>query len=185
MSGHSKWSTIKHKKGIADIKKGKLFSQLSKDIRIAVKEGKSGDPRFNNALRLAVEKARAANMPKENIERAIDRGLGKGKGGAIHEVVYEAYGPHGVGLVIVAMTDNNQRTAGEVRNILSRAGGSLGGPGSAMYLFHRLGEEYTVAIPMEIADVQQQEQIQELIDSLREDEDVEDVFCAGVWEGKE
>lgn len=185
MSGHSKWSTIKHKKGVADIKKGKLFSQLSKNIRIAVKEGKSGDPKFNVTLRLALEKARAANMPKENIERAIDRGLGKGKAGAIHEVVYEAYGPQGVAFVVVAMTDNNQRTAGEIRAIFSKAGGSLGGPGSVMFLFQRQGEEYQVMIPMEILDPELQEKTQALLDILRENEDVEDVFTSGVWAEKE
>ncbi len=185
MSGHSKWSTIKHKKGIADVKKGKLFSSLAKNIRIAVKESKSGDPKFNAALRLALDKARAANMPKENIERAIDRGLGKGKGGEIHEVVYEGFGPQGVGIIALAMTDNNQRTAGEVRAIFSKAGGSLGGPGSAMYLFHRQGDEFSIAIPMEIQDPELQEKTQQLMDTLRENEDVEDVFCAGVWEGKE
>ncbi len=185
MSGHSKWSTIKHKKGVTDAKRGKLFSQLSKNIRIAVKEGKSGDPKFNAGLRLWLDKARAANMPKENIQRAIDRGLGKGKGGNIQEIVYEGFGPHGVGLLIVSQTDNPQRTAGEVRTILSKAGGNLAGPGSAMYLFTRNGEEYQVTMPMEIADENQQTELEELLDTLRENEDVEDVFCAGVWEGKE
>jgi YebC/PmpR family DNA-binding regulatory protein len=185
MSGHSKWSTIKHKKGVADIKKGKVFSQLAKQIRIAVKEGKSGDPKFNPTLRLALEKARAANMPNANIQRAIDRGLGKGKGGAIQEVVYEGFGPHGVGFIVVAMTDNLQRTSGEVRAAFSKAGGSLGGPGTAMYLFQRQGDEYHVTIPMEITDPEIQETTQDLMDTFRENEDVEDVYCAGVWEGKE
>src|SRR5260221_2417488 len=135
MSGHSKWNNIKNKKGAADIQKGKLFSQLSKQIRVTVREGKSGDPRFNPSLRLVLDKARAANMPKENIERAIDRGLGKGKGGDIREVVYEGYAPGGAGLLVVAHTDNNQRTAGEIRFLFSKAGGSLAGPGAAMYLF--------------------------------------------------
>lgn len=181
MSGHSKWNNIKNRKGAADIKKGKVFSQLSKNIRVAVREGKSGDPKANIGLRLALEKAREANMPNENIQRAIDRGLGKGKGGEIHEVVYEGFGPHGVGMLIIVHTDNNQRTAGEIRNILSKAGGSLGGPGSAMYLFERMGDEYSVTIPMQIEDEHQQHAIQTLIDTLRESEDVEDVFCAGVW----
>ena len=185
MSGHSKWSTIKHKKGVADIKRGKLFSQLSKNIRIAVKEGKSGDAQFNPRLRLEVEKARAANMPKDNIDRAIARGLGKGKGGAIQEVVYEGFGPQGVGLIIVAHTDNMQRTAGEVRSTLSKAGGSLGGPGSVMYMFQRQGDEYHVTIPLPVEDPELQERMQDLIDTLRENEDIEDVFCAGVWQNKE
>ncbi len=185
MSGHSKWNNIKNKKGAADIKRGKLFSQLAKNIRIAVKEGKSGDPRANATLPIALEKARTANMPKENIDRAIDRGLGKGKGGAIQEIVYEGYGPHGVGVIVVAHSDNPQRTAGEVRAIFSKAGGSLGGPGSAMYLFQRSGEEYQVTIPMQIESAEQQEDLQDLIDTLRDNADVEDVFCAGIWETKE
>jgi YebC/PmpR family DNA-binding regulatory protein len=182
MSGHSKWNNIKNKKGAADIKRAKVFSQISKQIRVAVKEGKSGDPAANPSLRIAVEKARAANMPKENIERAIDRGLGKGKGGVINEIVYEGYGPGGVGFLVVAMTDNPQRTAGEIRNIFSKAGGSLGGPGSVMFMFTRDGEEYHVTIPMPIDDPTQQEQLQEFMDSLRDNPDVEDVFTAGVWE---
>lgn len=185
MSGHSKWNNIKNKKGAADIKKGKVFSEIGKQIRIAVKEGKSGDPKFNPSLRLALDKARAANMPKENIQRAIDRGLGKGKTGDIQEVVYEGYGPGGVGILVVAHTDNHQRTAGEIRFIFSRANSSLGAPGSAMYLFTHEGEDYNVAIPMPIDDPQTQTQLQNLIDALRENEDVEDVYCAGVWEGKE
>jgi YebC/PmpR family DNA-binding regulatory protein len=185
MAGHSKWNNIKNRKGAADIKRGKLFSQISKEIRVAVKEGKSGDPNANPRLRLQVDKARAANMPKENIQRAIDRGLGKGKGGAIQEIVYEGFGPNGVGLLIIGMTDNTQRTSSELRTIMYKAGGSLGGPGSAMYLFTRQGDEYTPAIPMDITDPDIQEKLQNLIDMLRENDDVEDVFCAGVWEGKE
>jgi YebC/PmpR family DNA-binding regulatory protein len=185
MAGHSKWNNIKNKKGAADAKRGKVFSQISKEIRVAVREGKSGDPSANPRLRVQIEKARAANMPKENIQRAIDRGLGKGKGGMIQEVVYEGFGPQGAGMIIVAQTDNTQRTAGEVRSTLSKAGGSLGGPGTAMYLFQRQGDEYQVTIPMAIENPELQEKLQNLIDTLREIEDIEDVFCAGEWEGKE
>jgi YebC/PmpR family DNA-binding regulatory protein len=185
MAGHSKWHNIQAHKGVVDAKRGKVFSELSKLIRVAVREHKSGDPQFNATLRTLLEKARAANMPKENIQRAIDRGLGKGKSGAIQEIVYEGYGPGGVGFVIVAQTDNTQRTAGEVRFALSRAGGSLGGPGSVMFLFEHRGDEYIPTIPMEITDPEQQATLQNLIDTLRADQDVEDVFCAGVWEGKE
>ncbi len=183
MSGHSKWSTIKHKKGALDAKRGKLFSQLSKNIKIAVKEGKSGDANQNPGLRLAVEKARSANMPNENIQRAIDRGLGKSASGAvIQEIVYEGFGPNGVGMVIIAMTDNTQRTSSNVKNILSKAGGSIGGPGSVMYMFQRdENGEYQCTMPMNIDDEKLQSKLEELMDSLREDDDVEDVFCAGEW----
>lgn len=186
MSGHSKWSNIKNKKGAADAKRGKVFSQLSKLIRIAVRDGKSGDPKFNPSLRLMIEKARAANMPQENIQRAIDRGLGKGKGGQIKEIVYEGYASGGVGLIIVAMSDNNQRTAGEVRAILSKAGGVLAGPGAVMYAFsHQEGGDYTPTMPMTLEDETQIESLTDLMDQLRDNEDVEDVYTAAVWQGKD
>lgn len=185
MSGHSKWNNIKNKKGAADAARGKTFSQISKLIRIAVKEGKSGDAKFNPLLRVPLEKARAANMPKDNIQRAIDRGLGKGKGGMIQEIVYEGYGPSGAAFLVVALTDNTQRTAGEIRAIFSRAEGSLGGPNSAMFMFTKEGSEYTAAIPLEISDEGLQSQLQDLIDTLRQNEDVEDVYTNAIWEEKE
>jgi YebC/PmpR family DNA-binding regulatory protein len=185
MAGHSKWNNIKQRKGAEDAKRGKVFSQISKLIRVAVKEGKSRDPKFNPTLRMILEKAKAANMPKDNIQRAIDRGLGKGSGGVIQEIVYEGFGPHGVGLVIVAQTDNVQRTAGEVRATLSKAGGSLGGPGSVMYMFQRQDDEYIPTITVDITDEEHQQNMQTLLDTLRANQDVEDVYCAGVWEGKE
>lgn len=136
MSGHSKWSTIKHKKAAQDAKKGKAFAIISKQIRIAVKEGKSGDPAQNPALRLALDKARQANMPKENVNRAIEKGLGRTAGGAtIEEIVYEAYGPGGIGIRVDVVTDNRNRSGAEVKTLIERAGGSMGGPGSTAYLF--------------------------------------------------
>ena len=183
MSGHSKWSTIKHKKGAEDERKGKLFSQLSKNIRLAVKTGGSGDTQHNSVLRLAVEKARASNMSKENIARAIDRGMGKGKEGQIREVVYEGFGPQGVGILVIGQTDNSQRTGSEIRNIFSKHHGSLGAPGSVKYMFKRLAdsEEFEVQIPVKITDPNIQEQIQSLLDNLVENDDVEDVYCSAVW----
>lgn len=183
MSGHSKWSTIKHKKGITDAKRGKLFSQLAKNIRIATKEGNSGDSKTNASLRLALDKAREANMPKENIQRAIDRGLGKGKGGQIQEILYEGFGPSGIGLMIVGLTDNKQRTSSEIRSILSKAGGSLGSPGSVSYMFKReQNSEFIATMPMSIEDESLQTKLEELMDNLRENEDVEDVYCAATLE---
>lgn len=183
MSGHSKWSTIKHKKGIIDAKKGKVFSQISKAIRIAVKEGKSGDPDQNPTLRLAVEKARAANMPNQNVQRAIDRGLGKSASGrVIQEIAYEGFGPQGVAFVIVAMTENTQRTSANLRNILSKAGGSLGGPGSVMYMFERAENgDYISTMAMPVEDETLQQKVEDLMDLLREDEDVEDVYTSAAF----
>lgn len=135
MSGHSKWSTIKHKKGAADARRGKLFTQLARAITMSAREG-GGDAEVNFNLRLAIEKARQANMPKDNIDRAIKRGTGEDKDGAVLEkLVYEGYAPHGVALIIETVTDNRNRTVAELRHVLSRSGGSLGETGSVMWQF--------------------------------------------------
>lgn len=179
MSGHSKWATIKHKKGAQDAKRGKLFSQLAKNIRVAVKEGGSGDPNQNPGLRLAVDKARAANMPSDNIKRAIDRGLGTGKGGQLEEVMYEGYGPNGVGFIVTVITDNKMRTASEIRSLFSRSGGSLGGPGSAAFLFERDDDgNYVVKIPVTLSE-SDFVVIEKFEESLQEHDDVEEVYHNG------
>jgi len=139
MSGHSKWSTIKHKKAAMDAKRGNIFTKLAAGIAVAVKKGGSGDPEINFSLRLAIERARAANMPNVNIERAIDRGLGKGDGGELSEFVLEGYGPGGVAIVIEIVTDNRNRIVAQVNTMLDKAGGSLVEPGSVLYLFSRVG----------------------------------------------
>ena len=139
MSGHSKWSTIKHKKGAADAKRGKLFSKLSKAIMAAAKDG-GPDPATNLALQNAIEKARSYSMPKDNIERAIAKGSGEGTDGATFEtVVYEGYGPEGVAVLVEALTDNRNRTASEVRHLFSKHGGNLGATGAVAWQFERLG----------------------------------------------
>lgn len=139
MSGHSKWSKVKHQKETTDAKKGAAFTKAAAAIIVAVREGGGiTDPEKNFRLRLAVEKAREVNMPKENIERAIERGAGL-EGRTIESVSYEAYGPGGVALIIDAATDNRQRTVAEVKNILDRGGGTLAGPGAVAYLFRKLG----------------------------------------------
>jgi len=140
MSGHSKWSTIKHQKATADQKRGKVFSKVAKLITVAVKEGGAADPAVNARLRLAIEQAKAVNMPKENIKRAIEKGLGKGGGGAaLERVSYEGFGPEKVALVIECITDNKNRTGAEIKSFLERQGGGLGTPGSARYLFEKKG----------------------------------------------
>lgn len=179
MSGHSKWNNIKNKKGAADAKRGKIFAQLSKHIRIAVKTGGGGDVNSNPSLRLAVEKARSANMPNENIQRAIDRGLGIGKGGQIEEILYEGYGPAGVGFLVIAQTDNKMRTGSEIRSAFDKNGGSLGGPGSAMYLFQRNGDEYSVQIPLPLGSEQDKTAVERLEEALQEIDDVEEIFHNG------
>ena len=139
MAGHSKWAGIKHKKAIVDSRRGKLFTKLARAITVAAKEG-GGDPNTNASLGLAVQKAKDASMPKDNIERAIQTGVGGGAEGENWEaVLYEGYGPGGVALLIEALTDNRNRTGSEVRHLLSKGGGNLGEPGSVAYLFDKKG----------------------------------------------
>ncbi|MDP9369575.1 MAG: YebC/PmpR family DNA-binding transcriptional regulator [Chloroflexota bacterium] len=138
MSGHSKWSTIKRKKGAADAKRGQLFTKLAREITVAARAGLP-DPEANFRLRLAVQKARAENMPKENIDRAIERGSGESGGEQFDEIFYEGYGPGGTALMILAMTDNRNRTVGEVRAALTRSGGTLGESGSVGWMFDHVG----------------------------------------------
>jgi YebC/PmpR family DNA-binding regulatory protein len=139
VSGHSKWSSIKHKKGAADAKRGKLFSKLSRAIIVAAKEG-GADPAGNLALQNAIEKARSYSMPKDNIERAVAKGAGEGTDGASFEtVVYEGYGPEGVAVLVEALTDNRNRTASEVRHLFTRHGGNLGATGAVVWQFERRG----------------------------------------------
>ncbi|KKQ77992.1 hypothetical protein A3B42_00255 [Candidatus Daviesbacteria bacterium RIFCSPLOWO2_01_FULL_38_10] len=139
MSGHSKWSTIKRQKGTADIKRGQAFTKLANVITIVVKAGGSGDPGTNPRLRTVLEEAKALNMPKDNIQRAIDRGMGIGKE-ALEEVVYEGFGPGTVAFYLEGITDNKLRTLQEVKNLFERSGGSLGGSGSTAYMFEKKGE---------------------------------------------
>lgn len=187
MAGHSKWNNIKNKKGAADAKRGKVFGELSKLIRIAVREGKSGDPKFNPNLRTILEKARAANMPKENIQKAIERGLGiSATGAAIQEITYEGFGPGGIPVVVVAHTDNTNRTSSEIRFAFSRGGGSLGSPGSALYLFTRTPDGgYSATLQMELPDEQAKERLQSLVTALDSLDDVEDVYFAAQLDGAE
>ena len=139
MSGHSKWATIRRKKGAADAKRGQLFSKLARAIIVAAREGGS-DPDGNVALQNAIEKARAASMPKENIERAIARGAGAGADASAYETVtYEGYGPGGVALFVEALTDNRNRTAADVRHTFAKNGGNLGESGAVAWLFERKG----------------------------------------------
>jgi YebC/PmpR family DNA-binding regulatory protein len=139
VSGHSKWSSIKHKKGAADAKRGKLFSKLSRAIIVAAKEG-GADPAGNLALQNAIEKARSYSMPKDNIERAIARGSGADSDAAEFEtVIYEGYGPNGVAVIVEALTDNRNRTASDVRHVFSKNDGNLGGSGAVAWLFERRG----------------------------------------------
>jgi YebC/PmpR family DNA-binding regulatory protein len=137
MSGHSKWSTIKRKKGAEDARRGKIFTRLAREITIAAKNG--GDPSSNSSLRLAMDKARASNMPKDNIERAIKRGTGELEGGEVEEIIYEGYGPHGVAVLVKCLTDNRNRTIADVRRVFNRSGGNMAEAGAVAWMFDTKG----------------------------------------------
>jgi YebC/PmpR family DNA-binding regulatory protein len=149
VSGHSKWSSIKHKKGAADAKRGKLFSKLSRAILVAAKEG-GGDPTSNLALQNAIEKAKSYSMPKDNIDRAIAKGSGAdADADAFETIVYEGYGPEGVAVIVEALTDNKNRTAADVRHLFAKHGGNLGSAGAVSWQFDRRG---VVVVPSEGVD---------------------------------
>lgn len=172
MSGHSKWSKIKNQKAATDAKKGKAFSLLARSITQAVREGKSGNPDDNPRLRTILEKAREINLPKENVQRAIDRGLGKGSSGVMTEVVIEGYGPSGVGIMVLAITDNPNRAKSEIRSIFETHEGSTGEPGSVAYVFSDSSGSPSYTIPVSAEDASK---IRSLLDALDEQEDVQDV----------
>ncbi|HEY5610649.1 MAG TPA: YebC/PmpR family DNA-binding transcriptional regulator [Thermoanaerobaculia bacterium] len=138
MSGHSKWNTIKHKKGAADAKRGKVFTRLIKELTVAARMG-GGDPAGNPRLRASILEAKANNMPKDNIERAIKKGSGELGGAQIEEITYEGYAPGGVALMVEVMTDNSNRTTPEIRHIFEKNGGNLGTPGSVRFMFEKKG----------------------------------------------
>jgi len=174
MSGHSKWHSIKHKKAASDAKKGKIFTKLARAITVAAKS--NPDPDTNFQLRLAIDQAKAANMPKENIERAIARATGEGKD-TLEEVIYEAYGPGGVALIIEVLTDNKNRTVSNLKHILSSHGGSMAGSGSVQYLFDRKG----VVRIKSLGDNPEEMELK-LIDAgaedIYEEEDLRVIICA-------
>src|SRR6266704_6415611 len=151
MAGHSKWAKVKHFKGAIDAKRGKIFSKLSKEITIAAKIG-GGDPNMNPRLRMALLKCRAANMPNENIERAIKKGTGGGESANFEDLTYEIYGPQGVALLVEVSTDNRNRSASEIRSIVTKNGGTIATQGSVSRLFQRKGQ---IIVPREAADEDQ------------------------------
>lgn len=174
MSGHNKWSKIKHKKAATDAQKGKVFSKHSTIITMEVKKS-GGDPNAANVLS-AIERAKRDSMPKENIERAIAKGSGAGAT-AMEEVVFEGYGPGGVALLIEAVTDNNNRTAPEIRHIFSKTGLELGTPGSAAWAFTKTATGYIPNIPMELDD-ETGEKLADFIEKLEEQDDVTNIYSA-------
>lgn len=151
MAGHSKWAKVKHFKGALDAKRGKIFAKLSKEITVAARLG-GGDANMNPRLRMVLLKCRAANMPNDNIERAIKKGTGGGEGVNFEDLTYEVYGPHGVALLVELSTDNRNRTAAEIRSLLSKNGGTIATSGAVSRLFHRKGQ---IVVPREGANEDQ------------------------------
>lgn len=180
MSGHSKWSKVKHQKAVTDVVKAKSFTQASRAITIAVKEGGGSNPDHNYRLRLAIEQARSANMPKDNIERAIAKGLGQGAD-TLEQITYEGFGPHGVALLIDTATDNRNRTVSFIKSILDRAGGSLATPHAVSYMFTDTdtGKQPKPEFSMPVAE-DQKSGITALIDQLEALDDVQHVYTNAV-----
>jgi YebC/PmpR family DNA-binding regulatory protein len=189
MSGHSKWATIKRKKGAADAKRGKIFTKIIRELVTAARLG-GGDPDANPRLRLVIEKARAVNMPKDNIERAIKRGAGGGEGERYEEVAYEGYGPAGVAVLLETLTDNRNRTVGEIRHAFTRFGGNLGQSGCVSHLFEKRGvleferpgldldRLYEVGLEAGAEDVVESEGTVEVVTDPRQFEAVRDALVA-------
>ena len=179
MAGHSKWSQIKHKKALTDAKKSQVFSKLSALISVAARE-KGGDPNSNPNLRMVIEKARAINMPQDNISRAIKRGTGELPGIIIEETLYEGYGPSGVAVLIEALTDNKNRTLADLRQIFAKHQGKLGESGSAKWAFEPImkksGIEYIAKSYIEINDPLAIKTLESLFDALDEHPDVKDIY---------
>ena len=169
MSGHSKWSTIKHKKGAADAKRGQLFTKLTREITVAAREG-SPDPDMNFRLRLAIDNAKSQNMPKDTIERAVAKGSGKGAdGNALEELTYEAYGPGGTGFIIQTLTDNRNRAASGIRSKVTRSGGNLASNGAVSWNFEQKG-----LVTLEVEGADPEEVALEVMDIGAEDVDIEE-----------
>lgn len=173
MSGHSKWKTIKHKKGLKDAKRGKLFTKLGRAVTVAAQKG-GPDPETNAALRTAIENAKSGDMPKENIKRAIERGSGGGEGASFQELVLEGYGPEGVAIVCKILTDNRNRTVAEVRKLFDKHGGSLGEQGSAAYVF---ADPEKPLFEVRIEDRAVAEKVLGLVEALDEHDDVQNVLA--------
>lgn len=172
MAGHNKWSKIKHKKAVTDAAKSKIFSKHA--ALIAMESRKAGGDLAAPGLTAAIERAKKDSMPKDNIERAVAKGSGAG-GAALEEVLFEAFGPGGTAMIIIAVTDNNNRTAPEIRHILSKAGYQLGTPGSASWAFTKTAERYAPSSPISLSD-EDGEKLASLIEMLEEQDDVQDIY---------
>jgi len=176
MSGHSKWSQIKHKKAATDEKKAQLFSKISRFINVAVKEGGS-DPSINPRLKLAIEKAKEVNMPNDNIERAVKKGLGAATGENLEEALYEAYGPAGTAIIIEVITDNKNRTLNEIKHLLSQYDAKISAPGSALWAFEKPAgqEKWEPKHLIPVENNEDKEKVRKLLKELENNDDVQNI----------
>lgn len=175
MAGHNKWSKIKRQKAVTDAKKSSIYTKMAKTIMVAVKTGGGSDPNTNFRLKSAIDKAKEFGVPKNNIERAIEKGVGKGEGDNLKEITYEGYLPGGVAVMVFTATDNTNRTLSDVRTIFTKAGGSLGSTGSVAYLFQKEGEELVPMHTIEISDEESAQVIMKALYALDDNDDVIDV----------
>lgn len=173
MSGHSKWSQIKNKKALTDVKKGQVFGKLAKIIQLAARKG--GDPNANPDLRTAIEKAKAVNMPSDNIERAIKKGSGKSEGTALESARYEAYGPGGVAIIIEAITDNKNRTVAEIKHILSEHDAKLAETGSVTWAFEKINNGWRSKTPLALNE-KDAETFDRLMEALDNHDDIQEIY---------
>jgi YebC/PmpR family DNA-binding regulatory protein len=177
MSGHSKWSSIKHKKGAADAKRGKVFTKLIKEITVAARMGGSGDPNTNPRLRTAIAAAKAENMPKDNIERAIKKGTGELEGVSYEEAVYEGYGPGGAAILVESLTDNKNRAVSEIRHLFSKNGGSMGEAGCVAWMFDKKGY-----MSVDKASIEEERLMEAALEAgaedIREDDSIYEIITA-------
>ncbi len=177
MSGHSKWSTIKHKKAASDIKRGKIFTKIIKEITVAARMGGGGDPNTNPRLRTAIQAAKAENMPKDNIERAIKKGTGELEGVSYEESIYEGYGPGGAAVLVDSLTDNKNRAVSDIRHIFAKNGGSLGESGCVAWMFNKKG--YIVVERAAVSeDILMETALEAGAEDVREDDDNYEVISA-------
>ena len=193
MSGHNKWSSIKHKKGAADAKRGKIFTKLVKEIAVAAKDG-GGDPTMNSALRSAIDRARAANMPKTNVDNAIKKGTGELPGVSYEAKMYEGYGAGGTALIVDVLTDNGNRAAAEIKNIFNKKNGNMAAPGAVAWQFERKGllciptsvttedEVFEVALEAGADDISTDGDMIEVVSEVSSFEDVKEAIKAKGWE---
>jgi YebC/PmpR family DNA-binding regulatory protein len=173
MSGHSHASNVKRKKDVEDAKRGKIFSKLSRLISVAAKT--DGDPEKNPRLKLAIDKAKQANMPKENIERAIKRGTGETQAEQMEEFIYEAYGPGGIALMVEGITDNKNRAISDIKQILNQSGAKIANKGSVQYLFEKKEQSWIPKYTIEVED-KTKKQIEQLLENLKDNGDVQEVY---------